>query len=145
PCPLKLPQNLFGRTGEYRAFKLWLCSVAEKAHVTFQLLLNPFTVSFGDNADRRPVAVCDEVFPKLRRHGFSSVQAPNGLFGDRRVAAISSRTRLRRASMHSMSWASSSGSTHSGGTSATISHSLSRSKDSIRLSQGSNDCHPQTC
>src|SRR5437773_186071 len=83
-------------------------------------------------------------FGKDRRHGFSSVHAPNGFRWDCRVAAINSRTRLRRASMRSTNWKSVSRSTHSGGTSPAIAHRVVSGKNSIRLNHGSNDSHPHT-
>src|SRR5262249_53430761 len=131
-------------TAEYWAFKLWFCRVAEKARITFQFLLNPLAVVFGNKADRRPVAVGDEVLPELQRHGFSSVQALNGLCVDLRTSAINSRTRLRRLSMRSTKSLTAFGSIHSGGTASAIALSWTSGKLSIRLSQGSNECHPVT-
>src|SRR5579871_871200 len=123
---------------------LWLRAIAEEGRVAFQFLLSCFALVSGNESDFRIVAMGDEVFPELRRHGFSSLHAPNGLWGDLWTSVINSRTRLRRASIDSTSWASFSSSTHSAGTSAAISRSVSASNDSIRLSQGSNDCHPHT-
>src|SRR5207302_6586228 len=94
----------------------------------------------GNKSRLRPVVR----FGKDRRHGLSSVHAPNGFRWDCRTAAINSRTRLRRASTRSTNRKSVSRSTHSGGTSPAIAHRVVSGKDSIRLNHGSNDCHPPT-